>query len=158
MPNGQPPLASVTAPNAPPVAVCDPTNPISAYTGCFPHGVTIGQPAYLRILGQGFLRGGGAPTVRLDGDSTGITITSSSDAELDVTIAATRLTNPHDFALDVLSGSVNSNTNDLYAVQVTPMAGCGTNTPAQPEGVAIDNIANVAVVTNYGSSSSRPSW
>jgi DNA-binding beta-propeller fold protein YncE len=149
VPNGQPPLASVTAPNAPPVAVCDPTNPISAYTGCFPHGVTIGQPAYLRILGQGFLSGG-APTVRLDGDSTGITITNSSDAELDVTIAATRLTNPHDFALDVLSGSVNSNTNDLYAVQVTPMAGCGTNTPAQPEGVAIDNIANVAVVTNYG--------
>ena len=51
--------------------------------------------------------------MRLDGDSTGRTITSSSDAELDVTIAATRLTNPHDFALDVLSGSVNSNTNDL---------------------------------------------
>jgi len=149
VPSGQPPLASVTAPNAPPVAVCDPTNPISSYTGCFPHGVTVSQAAYLRILGQGFLSGG-APTVRLDGDATGITITSSTDAELDVTIAATRLTTAHDFALDVVSGSVNSNTNDLFAVEVTPLPGCGTSTPAQPEGVAIDNIANVAAVTNYG--------
>jgi hypothetical protein len=152
VPSGQPPLASVTAPNPPPVAVCDPTNPVSPYTGCLPHGVTVGQTAYLRILGQGFLSGG-TPVVRLDGDSTGITITTSTDAELDVTIPATRLTNAHDFALDVLSGSVNSNTNDLFAVQVTPLAGCGTTTPptpAQPEGVAIDNIANVAVVTNYG--------
>ena len=49
-------------------------------------------------VGQGFL-GGGTPVVRLDGDSTGVTITSSTDAELDITIAASRLTRAHDFAL-----------------------------------------------------------
>ncbi|MGB7845619.1 MAG: hypothetical protein WBL63_08395 [Candidatus Acidiferrum sp.] len=156
VPSSQPPLSS--APNAPnplPTAICDPTNPTNPYASCFPHSVTVGQAATLRILGQGFLSGG-APTVRLDGDSTGITIGNSTDGEIDVTIAASRLTNAHDFALDVLSGAVNSNTNDLYAVQVTPLAGCGTSTPptpAQPEAVAYDDILNVAVVTNYGCNS-----
>lgn len=155
VPSSQPPLASVTAPNAPPVAICDPTAPFNNYATCFPHGVTVGLPAYLRVLGQGFLSGG-TPVVRLDGDATGITVTPPTvptDSEIDVTIAASRLTNAHDFALDVVSGSVNSNTNDLYAVEITPLASCGTATPptpAQPEGAAIDDIANVAVVTSFG--------
>jgi hypothetical protein len=155
VPSSQPPLASVTAPNAAPVAICDPTAPTNNYATCLPHGVTVGQPAYLRVLGQGFLSGG-TPIVRLDGDPTGITVTPPTvptDSEIDVTVAASRLTNAHDFALDVVSGSVNSNTNDLFAVQITPLAACGTTTaptPAQPEGVAFDIIANVAVVTNFG--------
>ncbi len=146
---GQPPLA--TAPNAPnplPKAVCDPTNPTDIYASCFPHGVTVGQAATLRILGQGFLSGG-APVVRLDGDATGVTVTTATDAEVDVTISASRLTKAHDFALDVLTGSINSNTNDLYAVGVLPLSSLCT-AAVMPEGVAIDNIANVAVVTNYG--------
>ena len=150
--SSQPPLAS--APNAPnplPKAICDPTSPTNQYATCLPHGVTVGQTAYLRILGQGFLSGG-APTVRLDGDSTGITITNSTDGEVDVTVDASRLANAHDYALDVVTGGLNSNTQDLYAVGVIDLSSlCGS--AAQPEGVAYDDIANVAVVTNYGCNS-----
>lgn len=148
VPSSQPPLASVQ--NPPPVATCDPTNPTNIYAACLPHGVTVGQPALLRVLGQGFTSGG-SPTVRLDGDPTGVTITTATDSEIDITITASRLSVPHDFALDVLTGTTSSNVSQLYAVQVTPLAACGSAaTPAQPEGVAIDDIRNVAVVTNYG--------
>jgi hypothetical protein len=150
--NGQPPLA--TAPNAPnplPKAICDPSNPTNIYASCFPQSVTVGQAATVRVLGQGFLSGG-APTVRLDGNSTGITITSSSDAELDITIAASRLTGAHSFALDVLTGSANSNTADLYAVGVLSLSSLCTSA-VMPEAVAIDGIANVALVTNFGCNS-----
>ena len=150
VPSSQPPLASVQ--NPPPVAICDPTNPTNIYDACLRRGVTVGQQALLRVLGQGF-QSGGSPTVRLDGDPAGVTITSATDAEVDVTIAASRLTVPHDYALDVVSGNVNSNTSQLFAVQVTHLAPCGSGTPAQPEGVAIDGIRNVAVVTNYGCNS-----
>ena len=156
VPSSQPPLAS--APGAPsplPVAVCDPTTPTNGYTACLPHGVTVGQQALLRILGQGFLSGG-TPVVRLDGDPTGVAITAATDAEIDVTIAASRLTTPHDFALDVLSGSVNSNTNELHVVGIINLkqvlsATC--TTAVMPEAVAFDDIRNVAVVTNYGCNS-----
>jgi hypothetical protein len=147
--SGQPPLKS--APNAPnplPKAVCDPTNPTNIYASCFPHGVTVGQGATLRVLGQGFLSGG-TPVVRLDGDATGVTITNSSDSELDVTIDKSRLTKAHDFALDVVAGSTNSNTNDLFAVGILPLSSL-CSSAIMPEAVAIDDIANVAVVTNYG--------
>jgi hypothetical protein len=152
VPNSQPPLAS--APNAPnplPKATCDPTNPTNAYTSCFPHGVTLGQSATVRILGQGFLSAG-SPTVRLDGDSTGITVTNSTDNEVDVTIDASRLGKAHDFALDVVSGTVNSNTQDLFVVGVIDLSTL-CSSAAQPEGVAYDDIANVGVVTNYGCNS-----
>ena len=147
--NGQPPLA--TAPNAPsplPKAVCSPNNPTDIYASCFPHSVTLGQSATVRILGQGFLSGG-APTVRLDTDPTGVTVTSATDAEVDVTIDKSRLTKAHDFALDVVSGSLSSNSNDLYAVGVLSLSTL-CSSAVMPEAVAIDSIANVAVVTNYG--------
>ena len=151
VPSSQPPLATVQ--NPPPVATCDPTNPTNIFAACLPHGVTVGQQALIRVLGQGFLSGG-APTVRLDGDATGVTITNATDSEVDATIAASRLNVPHDFALDVVSGNVNSNTSQLFAIQVTPLRGCGTSiNGAQPEGVAIDDIRNVAVVTNFGCNS-----
>jgi hypothetical protein len=150
--NGQPPLA--TQPNAPtplPKAVCDPTNPTNIYSSCFPQSVTVGQSATVRILGEGFLSGG-APTVRLDTSATGITVTSATDTEVDVTIAASRLTQAHDFALDVVTGSVNSNTEDLYAVGVLSLSSL-CSSAVMPEAVAIDNIDNVALVTNYGCNS-----
>ncbi len=150
VPSSQPPLAS--APNAPnplPTAICDPTLPTNIYATCMPHAVTVGQPALLRVLGQGFLSGG-APTVQLDGSSTGISITSATDSEVDITIAASRLARAHDFALTVLSGGVTSNTQDLYAVGLIDLSNqCGT-TAAMPEAVAIDYIQNVAAVTSYG--------
>ena len=147
--SGQPPLAS--APNAPnplPKAICDPSSPTNIYAACFAQSVTVGQSATLRILGQGFLSGG-APTVRLDGDPTGVTVTSATDSEVDVTIDATRLTGAHDFALDLVTGNVNSNTEDVYAVSVLSLSSL-CSSAVMPEGVAIDDIANVAVVTNYG--------
>ena len=152
VPDSQPPLSS--APNAPsplPVAVCDPTNPTNPYASCFPQSVTVGQSATLRILGQGFVSGG-TPTVRLDGDSTGITVTSAADSEVDITVAASRFPNPHTFALDVLSGTVGSNTEEIYAVGVIDLSKtCGS--ADMPEGVAFDDERAVALVTNYGCNS-----
>ena len=151
VPSSQPPLATVQ--NPPPVATCDPTNPTNIFAACLPHGVTVGQQALIRVLGQGF-RSGGSPTVRLDGDATGVTITNATDSEIDATIAASRLKVAHDFALDVVSGNVNSNTSELHAVEITPLPGCGSSiNGAQPEGVAIDDLRNVAVVSNYGCNS-----
>jgi hypothetical protein len=151
--SGQPPLAGTTgAPNPLPKAVCNPSNPTDIYASCFPQSVTVGQSATARVLGQGFL-GGGTPVVRLDGDPTGVTITSSTDTELDVTIAATRLTRAHDFALDVVTGAgINSNTIDVFAVGVLNLTSL-CSAAVMPEAVAIDNIANVGLVTNYGCNS-----
>src|SRR6516162_7996816 len=50
VPSAQPPLASVQ--NPPPAAICDPTNPTNIYDACLAHGVTVGQQALLRVLGQ----------------------------------------------------------------------------------------------------------
>ncbi|MGC2766674.1 MAG: hypothetical protein WB607_14305, partial [Candidatus Acidiferrum sp.] len=148
--SGQPPLASTpNAPNPLPKAVCDPANPTNIYATCFPQSVTVGQSATARVLGQGFL-GGGTPVVRLDGDSTGVTITSSTDAELDITIAASRLTRAHDFALDVVTGAgVNSNTVDVFVVGVLDLTSL-CSSAVMPEAVVIDSIDNVGLVTNYG--------
>jgi len=150
--SAQPPLAgTANAPNPLPKAVCDPTSPTNVYASCLYQGVTIGQSATLRILGQGFLSGG-TPVARLDTDPTGVTVTNATDSEVDVTIAASRLTRAHTFTLDVISGSVNSNTQDLYAVGVTSLSSL-CSTAVMPEGVAMDEMANVAVITNYGCNS-----
>ncbi len=148
--NGQPPLSSAPgAPNPLPKAVCNPSNPTNIYASCFPQSVTVGQSATARVLGQGFLNSG-TPVVRLDTDPTGITITGSTDTELDITIAASRLIRAHDFQLDVVTGGgLNSNTMDLYAVGVIDLASL-CSAAVMPEAVAIDSIANVGVVTNYG--------
>lgn len=152
VPSSQPPLASAPgAPNPLPVATCNPTNPTNPYASCFPQSVTVGQAASMRVLGQGFLSGG-APTVRLDGDPTGITITNSTDSEVDVNIPASRFPNPHTFALDILSGSEGSNVQNVYAVGVVDLSKTCSSAD-MPEGVAYDNIRNVAVVTNYGCNS-----
>jgi hypothetical protein len=158
--NGQPPLAS--APNAPnplPKAVCDPSNQTNIYASCFPQSVTVGQSATMRILGQGFGSAGAACNssganvqVRLDQDSTGITCTVVGATEIDATVAASRLTKAHDFALDVVIGNVNSNTEDLYATGVISLKSL-CSSAVMPEAVAMDSIANVGVITNYGCNS-----
>lgn len=156
VPSAQPPLGS-PIPTTP--SVCAP----QGYSGPYlPHGVLIGctdtngNAATLRIFGEGFSTG--TPVVRLDGLSDGVTTTPVSDTEVDAAIAPSRLTVPHDFALDVLvtsgSSAVNSNTNELHAVQITPLPTCsGSANGAQPEGVAYDFFRNVAVVTNFGCNS-----
>jgi hypothetical protein len=148
VPSGQPPLGS------PAVKNCDPTSPANP---CMPQAVRLGQTATLRILGQGFLSGTGAPVVRLDGNSTGVTVLAgTTDSEVDVTIDASVLTVAHDYALDVVAGGVASNSLDLQAVGVLDMTPVCTPTatlPQGPEGVAIDDSLHVAFVTNYACNS-----
>jgi DNA-binding beta-propeller fold protein YncE len=152
VPSAQPPLGS------PAVKSCNPTAPTNP---CMPQAVQLGQTASLRILGQGFLSGTGAPVVRLDGSSTGVTVLSgATDGEVDVTVDASVLTVAHDYALDVqvlVAGSpVVSNALDLHAVGVldmTPVCAPTTTFPQGPEAVAIDDSLHVAFVTNYACNS-----
>ena len=154
VPNSQPALGS-----KPPTS-CDPT---SAINSCMPQAVQVGKTATLQLFGQGFLSGGSTPVVRLDGSSTGVTISGQpTDSEVDVSIDASVLTVAHDYALDVLAGSVVSNSIDLHAVKVLDLTSVcapgvsGTSTaafPQGPEGVAIDDSLHIAFVTNYACNS-----
>lgn len=150
VPSGQPALGSPAATTCNPI---DPNNP------CMPQAVQLGKTATLRVLGQGFLPGGAGsanPVVRLDGSSTGVTILSATDGEVDFTIDGSILTVAHDYALDVVAGGVTSNSMDLYAVGVLDMTSVCTPTtafPQGPEAVAIDDTLHIAFVTNYACNS-----
>jgi DNA-binding beta-propeller fold protein YncE len=132
-----------------------------------PQAIRVGQSANLRILGQGFTAGGATPVVRLDGFTTitppGTTTpvpipapTSISDGEIDVTIPAAFLFSPHDYALDVQlnNGGVVSTSNsiDLHVVGILDLSTTCAPTaslPQGPEGVAIDESRQIALVTNF---------
>jgi len=101
-----------------------------------PQAVPLGQPATIHIFGKGF--SSGAATVRLDrktsitppGQSTLAKINSTivSDSEIDATIDAGFFFTPHTYSLDVQvsggqAGTSSSNSVNLYAVSVTPLAG-----------------------------------
>jgi len=163
VPVAQPTLGSLTA--ATTCSLTDPTEP------CMPQAVRVGpQPANLRILGQGFTSGG-APIVRLDGQTSitppGQTMpvplpapTSVTDSEIDITIPAAFLFTPHDYALDVQtsSGGLTSTTNaiDLHVVGILDLASTCKPTssfPQGPEGVAIDDSRHIALITNYACNS-----
>jgi DNA-binding beta-propeller fold protein YncE len=64
------------------------------------------------------------------------------------------LAGPRHFALDVISSAgVNSNVTDFTVLEEISIPGCGTSTPltaAAPGGVAIDEVHNLALVTNTG--------
>jgi len=121
----------------------------------------------VRILGSGF----DCPsTTQLNGQVLldelalpGSSVTSCSNQELDVTIPvsvpdpnnATKsigiLTGPRHFALHVVdNGGSGSNVIDFTVLEEIPLAAC-SGTPAAPGGVAIDEVNNLAVVTNTGS-------
>jgi len=148
VPNAQPALGSAAA------TTCDPT---SATNSCMPQAVQVGKTATLQLFGQGFLSGGSTPVVRLDGSSTGVTISGQpTDGEVDVSIDASVLTVAHDYALDVVAGGVVSNSIDLHAVGVldlTPVCAPTASFPQGPEGVAIDDSLHIAFVTNYACNS-----
>jgi hypothetical protein len=169
VPSAQPALGSPIPGGCNPAGYTGPVVANAVMLGC---ADTNGNPvpATLRVFGQGFGANspscngtGGAVQVRLDQDATGITCTVPNDGEVDVTIAQSRLTLPHDFALDVVANGVNSNTADLFAVGVKNLAAACNPVPLinsssllqgqGPEGVAYDEIRNVAVVTNYSCSS-----
>jgi len=126
---------------------------------CMPQGITVGKQAFVQVFGQGFQSASGA-LARLDTVSSAAcaaTIDPASfctkvvsDSEVDVNIPATMLTMAHDYALDVGVGGVISNVSELHAVGVTDLTSACSTAPAQPEGVAIDELRRVAVVTNFG--------
>ena len=154
VPVAQPTLGSLASATS--CSLTDPKQP------CMPQAVRTGQPAVLRVLGQGF---GSAPgsLVRLDGQLSGgcssspappFCTTWVSDGELDVNVPASLLSVPHDFALDVQSGlgGAISNSIDLHAVGILDLASTCAPTaasPQGPEGVAIDESRQIALITNY---------
>jgi len=123
--------------------------------------ITLGAPSPavgpVRIFGSGF---SGASTVRLDmTDVTtlGATVALNGTQELDVTFPAGFFTGPQHFALDVANSAfVTSNVIDFTVFEEIPLAPCNVTTaapngtPASPGGVAIDEVHNLAVVTNTG--------
>jgi DNA-binding beta-propeller fold protein YncE len=125
----------------------------------------------VRILGSGF---SATPVqVRLDGvdvSTFGATVTPNGSQELDVTFPAfIPGTNPpapvfpapRHYALDVVTsaptGLNHSNGVDFTVIEEIPLAPCNVTTaapngtPPAPGGVAIDEVHNLAVVTNTGS-------
>jgi DNA-binding beta-propeller fold protein YncE len=137
--------------------------------------ITLGAAAQpvgpVRILGSGF---SATPVqVRLDGidvSTLGATVTPNGSQELDVTFPAfIPGTNPpapvfpapRHYALDVVTsaptGLNHSNGVDFTVIEEIPLAACNVSTtspngtPAAPGGVAIDEVNNLAVVTNTGS-------
>jgi DNA-binding beta-propeller fold protein YncE len=126
-------------------------------------GVTPTPVTGVRILGAGFDSGS---QVRLDGvpfaSSTLGNFTFVNTHEIDVTIPVSTpdpsspggtlniLAGPRHFALDVVASSgVGSNVSDFTVFEEIPLAAC-SGTAAAPGGVAIDEINNLAVVTNTG--------
>ena len=156
VPVAQPALGALA-----PSTTCGLTDPKKP---CMPQAVRVGQSANLRIIGQGFTAGG-PPVVRLDGFTSitppGSTTptplpapTSVTDSEIDITIPAAFLFTPHDYALDVQtnSGGTTSNSIDLHVVGILDLAGTCAPTaasPQGPEGVAIDESRQIALISNF---------
>lgn len=112
----------------------------------------------VKIFGTGFTN---ASQVRLDGVALPGGVTFVSNQELDVTIPVSIpdaaapsgtlgiLDGPHHFALDVITGAVGSNVMDFTVIEEVPLPAC-SGTAAAPGGVAIDELHNLALVTNTG--------
>jgi DNA-binding beta-propeller fold protein YncE len=112
--------------------------------------------AGVQIFGAGFTAGA---QVRLDGTPlpAGNVNIDSSGRLITATIPAVPfLAMPHHYALDVLSGGVQSNATDFIVIKAVDMSVACTSGPATPSSVAIaDQLANgpfspIAVVTNSG--------
>jgi hypothetical protein len=111
--------------------------------------------AGVQIFGSGF---DAATQVRLDGAPIPPSdITFVNSRQLTVTIPASFLSFPHDYALDVINGGGSqSNPTDFYVIQAVDLSTICPPAIAQPSSVAIaDQIANgpfqpIAVVSNIG--------
>jgi DNA-binding beta-propeller fold protein YncE len=111
--------------------------------------------AGVQIFGSGFTSGA---QVRLDGAAipAANVAVDPSGRLITATIPASFLSAPHRFALDVISGGVQSNAADFIVVKAVDMTvACTTGAPT-PSSVAIaDQLANgpfspIALVTNSG--------
>jgi DNA-binding beta-propeller fold protein YncE len=111
--------------------------------------------AGVQILGAGFTAGA---QVRMDGTPLpgGNVNVDPSGRLITATIPASFLAMPHHYALDVISGGVQSNATDFIVITAVDMSVACTTGPATPSSVAIaDQLANgpfspIAVVTNSG--------
>ncbi|HEV1994743.1 MAG TPA: hypothetical protein VGR03_10460 [Candidatus Acidoferrum sp.] len=119
-------------------------------------GATSVATGPVKIFGSGF---SGSSKVRLDTIDVftlGATVVLKGSQELDVTFPPNFFTGPHHFALDVFnSAAVTSNVVDFTVVEEILLDPCNVTptsagTPAAPGGVAIDEVHNLAVVTNTG--------
>lgn len=112
----------------------------------------------VQIFGAGFGAPGNATTqVRLDGTPIPqANVQVLSDRKLTATIPASFLSAPHHYALDIISGALQSNASEFLVIKAVDLTGvCSAGTP-MPSSVAIaDQIANgpfspIAVVSNSG--------
>ena len=112
--------------------------------------------AGVQILGAGFVAGA---QVRLDGTpipSANVAVDPSGRL-ITATIPASFLSVPHSYALDVISGGVQSNATDFIVIKAVDMTvACATPTPSSV--VIADQLANgpfspLAFVTNSGCNS-----
>src|SRR5216683_4661368 len=113
----------------------------------------------VKILGTGFDSGS---QVLLDGAAFASTslgnFTFVSSKEIDVTIPVSVLSaGPRHYALSVTNSSgIASNVSDFFVLEEIPLASC-SGTAAAPGAVAIDEVNNLAVVTNTGTGCSQVS-
>jgi DNA-binding beta-propeller fold protein YncE len=126
--------------------------------------ITLGTPptavSGVKIFGTGFDSGSQVllDSVAFASSALG-NFTFVSAQEIDVTIPVSILNaGPHHYALSVSSSSgIGSNVIDFTVLEEIPLAPCNVSTaspngtPAAPGGVAIDEVNNLAVVTNTGS-------
>ena len=111
--------------------------------------------AGVQIFGSGFASGA---QVRLDGTPipSGNVAVDPSGRSITATIPASFLGLPHRYALDIISGGVQSNATDFLVIKSVDMTIACTSGPPQPSSVAVaDQLATgpfapVAVVSNTG--------
>ena len=116
--------------------------------------ITLGTPSPaigpVKIFGSGFSSASKVRLDTIDVTTLGATVALNGSQELDVTFPPGLFTAPRHFALDVANGaSVTSNVSDFTVLEEIPLASCSGN-GAKPGGVAIDEVNNLAVVTNTG--------
>jgi len=113
--------------------------------------------AGVQIFGSGFAAGA---QVRLDGTAIpGANVQVVSARKIVATIPNSFLTAPHRFALDVLSGGVQSNATAFLVLRAIDMTPVCTSGPPQPSSVGIADqlgagaFSPIAVVSNSGCNS-----
>ncbi len=102
----------------------------------------------LTITGGPFVAGNAA---RLDGSTSAITTTLVNSRQIRVQVPASLLSAPHRYAVDVInsSGAV-SNASSFSVIQSVDLTTGNSNCTPQPQGVAVDDNSDLAVVTEPG--------
>jgi DNA-binding beta-propeller fold protein YncE len=117
----------------------------------------------VQIFGGGFGTAGNSTTqVRLDAVSingtcgSGPCVTVVSDRQINATIPASFLASPHRYSVDIVNGSVGSNSTDFFVIKAVDLKTVCSGGKPQPSSVAIadqlpgQGFSPIAVVTNRG--------